>query len=71
MESEDTLSEKEKKLCKNNFECFGEYGTRLDCKECPQNLACRNFSHSLQEGLYLRNKTKYRGRGKTRRKDDY
>lgn len=73
MESEDSGLEREKKqpIENNDFICFGEYGSRWYCDTCPNKGTCKKFTHDRQESIYLKQKSKYRGRGKWRRKDLY
>lgn len=70
--SEDSTLEKEKLYQENeDYSCFGEYSSRIKCSECKNKLACKNFTHEKQQAIYLKVKTKYKGRGKYRRKDRY
>jgi len=55
----------------NNCYCFGEYGTNINCDECPNRLVCKQFTYDRQKDIYLRSKEKYKGRGKFRKKDVY
>lgn len=71
MESEDFGLEKEKKEDNNSFSCFGEYGLHSFCQSCKNARACKYFSEELKDSSCRRYKSKYRGRGKWRRRDYY
>jgi len=55
----------------SSYFCFGEYGNSERCKTCKLRLACKQFTQEMKESLYYRYKSKYRGRGKFRRRDKY
>ena len=77
--SESSGSDKEgntlRRLSKDNdgsgFSCFGEYGSRVACPNCPNRFTCKNFTHEKQDSIYRKYKSKHKGRGKWTRKDLY
>jgi len=72
MESENSGNRSEKKQPENNdFTCFGEYGSRWYCETCKNAGTCKNFTYEKRKAIYLKNKMKYHGKGKWRRKDLY
>ena len=54
-----------------DFACFGEYGKRTACSECPNKMTCQNFTHAKETNIYRKKKGKYGHRGKWSRKDLY
>lgn len=54
----------------SNGECFGEYGSRVNCPTCRFAGTCKQFTNAERE-VSIRNQGKYKGRGKERPKNKY
>lgn len=66
--SEDT---KKEELHESDGSCYGYYGKYFHCPTCKNSLSCKSFSYNVEKGKHERYVSKYKGRGKRKRRPTY